>query len=122
MMPILELVTRYCAAWNETDSEKRSMLLASCWAENGIYRAPGHEAISRSALSLHIGDFHADDPGAYLKLASGADGHGNAVRFRWTLHKKTGDVVAEGTSFGRFSDDWLFIEVTGFFGPLPALE
>jgi len=117
----VSLIDLYCAAWNANDKDKRDALLASCWADYAVYNSPVHHARSRSALSEHIAKFHADQPGAFLKRASGVDGHSGYVRFQWTLHDSEGLQIAEGTSFGRISETGQIEEMTGFFGPFPEL-
>lgn len=113
-----DLITQYCASWNEPDATKRLALLETCWKVDGVYTDPGHQTLTRTALSDQISKFHADDPGAFLKLASKVDAHNNFVRFRWTLQNETGAQIAEGTSFGKIGTCGLIAQMTGFFGPL----
>ena len=50
-----EIVTTYCAAWNERDAAKRTELLEAAWADDGTYHDPTGTAAGRAELAARTG-------------------------------------------------------------------
>jgi hypothetical protein len=116
-----EIVATYGAAWNEPDEAKRTALLESAWADDGVYQDPTGIAEGRAALIAHIGGFHQMFPGHTINLTSGVDSNGTHLRFAWNM--RNGDEVAmEGVDFVELAADGRIQRIAGFFGPLPPLD
>jgi hypothetical protein len=116
-----EIVGAYGAAWNEPDEAKRTALLETSWADDGVYQDPTGKAEGRAALIAHIGGFQTMFPGRSIDLASGVDVTEAAVRWAWVM--RNGDEVElEGTDFAELAPDGRIRRLAGFFGPLPPLE
>ncbi|HLX56923.1 MAG TPA: nuclear transport factor 2 family protein [Ktedonobacteraceae bacterium] len=123
METVEEMVLTYAAAWAETDEEQRRTLLATCWADNGIYTDSTGQAVGREALSYHIESFRQSFPGYRILLTSGIDTRHDRLRFTWTVVSPEGSRVMEGVDFGEVGPDGRLSRITGFFSrpsPLPS--
>ena len=116
-----EIVTAYCAAWNETDEAKRTALLERSWADDGVYGDPTATVEGRAALIAHIGGFQSMMPGHTIDIESGVDTYGTVFRFAWVM-RNGGDVALEGIDFGELAADGRIRRIVGFFGPFPPLS
>src|SRR6476619_6555131 len=57
--PMYELIDRYLACWNETDSATRRELIATTWADDASYVDPlvdahGHDAIDAAIAATQV--------------------------------------------------------------------
>jgi hypothetical protein len=116
-----DIVATYGAAWNEIDEAKRTALLESSWADDGVYLDPTATAAGRAALIAHIGGFQEIMPGHTIDLTSGVDAHARVFRFSWVM-RKADDIVLEGVDFGELAPDGRIRRIVGFFGPFPPLD
>ena len=112
-------VTRYMAAWNETDASARKRLLEQCWDDRAVYVDPNVELAGREALSQHIAKAQAGRPGARLEFMSGIDRHHNVLRFLWRLVRADGTTGDTSIDFGEIGPDGRLVKIVGFFGPAP---
>src|SRR5512134_125752 len=97
-MDARKVVAAYGAAWNEHDEAKRTALLETSWADDGVYQDPTGIAEGRAALVAHIGGFHGTFPGHTIDFASGVDVTDAGVRWNWVM--RNGDaIVLEGMDF-----------------------
>ena len=119
-MDINEIVAAYGAAWNETDTAKRTALLEQSWADDGVYNDPTAIVNGRAALIDHIGGFHTMMPGNTIDMASAVDSYNDVFRFAWVM-RKGNEVAVEGVDFGELAPDGRIRRIVGFFGPFPPL-
>jgi hypothetical protein len=117
-MELSELITLYSGAWCEPDRARRQQLLERVWAEHGTYTDPTTHVAGRAGLVEHIDEFCHQFPGARIELTSGVDMHHENFRFTWCMRLADGNVLVEGTDFGRLSPDGKLDRIVGFFGPL----
>ncbi len=113
-----EAVASYGAAWNETDPGRRADLLASSWADDGVYLDPTGRVEGRDALADHIAGFHSMMAGHTIDTVSGVDEHDGSFRFAWVMRNADG-VALEGMDYGELGDDGRITRIVGFFGPFP---
>jgi hypothetical protein len=118
----LTAVSRYMAAWNETDPLAREKILAQCWADHGVYVDPNVVLSGRDALSRHISKVQAARPGARLEFVSGIDTHHNVLRFLWRLVRADGTAGDKSIDFGETGPDGRLIKIVGFFGQPPQIR
>jgi hypothetical protein len=116
-----EVVTAYCAAWNETDDAARRKLLDVGWADDGVYCDPTATVHGRDALVAHVAGFHERFPGARIDQTSGVDEHDGWLRFAWTMPGPDGATIMEGFDIGELGPDGRLRRIVGFFGPFPPL-
>jgi len=114
-----QIAERYIALWNEPDPEVRTALFAQDWAEGATYSDPMMSGRGAAEIDRLIEGVHKQFPNFSFQLTGKPDGHGEHVRFSWSLGP--GDYVDapfEGTDialvrYGRIE------AVTGFLDRMP---
>lgn len=112
---------RYIALWNEADAEVRRSLLARDWEEGATYVDPMGAARGAAEVDALIANVHKLFPDFSFQLIGKPDGHGDNVRFRWSLGP--GDFVDapfEGTDFATLANGRI-AAVTGFLDRMPPM-
>jgi hypothetical protein len=118
--PSPETVARdYIALWNETDAARRGALLSRQWTAGATYVDPLARAEGAGEIGAYIGGVHQRFPDYRFTLIGEANGHGDHVRFRWSLGPAGAEAPIEGSdvltlSGGRVAD------VIGFLDKVPA--
>ncbi len=92
-----QIADRYIAAWNETDEAARAALLGRDWTDDATYVDPLAKVSGRGEIGALIGGVHARFPGFRFALSGPPDGHGDHVRFSWTLGPEGGEAPIEGS-------------------------
>lgn len=110
------VVRRYVQAWNTPDDEARAALLASCFAEDGVYVDPAVQLAGRAALLDHSRRFAEHWPAATIVLTSGVDVHHGRACFTWQVRDGAGRPVRDGLDVVETGADGLLRRVVGFFG------
>jgi hypothetical protein len=110
---------QYIALWNETDEARRMKLLESHWTDDARYVDPIMQGRGRAQISALVGGVHQRYPGFRFALKGHADGHGDQLRFSWTLGPCGAEDLIEGTDFVRLEAGRLQ-SVTGFLDKVPA--
>ena len=116
-----QIAERYIALWNEADTAVRQELLAQDWASDAIYIDPMMQGRGTAEIDGLVGGVHERFPSFSFKLIGKPDGHGEHVRFSWTLGP--GDFVDapfEGTDFLTVRDGKIH-SVTGFLDRVPPM-
>jgi hypothetical protein len=113
-----QIAERYIAAWNETDADRRAALLGQDWTEDAHYVDPMGQAIGRADIGSMIAAVQQRFPGFRFALLRPADGHGDHVRFAWSLGPVGMEPPIEGSDVlvlnaGRIA------RVIGFLDRLP---
>jgi hypothetical protein len=119
MSDVTQLIDRYIAMWNETDSERRRDLIARTWTEDATYVDPVVQGDGRGAIDAMVGAVQQRFPGHRFRRTSAVDCHHDRVRFAWELASDRGQPVVGGVDFGILADGRLQA-VTGFFDSAPA--
>jgi hypothetical protein len=110
---------RYIATWNETDGERRQGLLDQHWAADAQYVDPLMRGDGPVQITGLIGAVHQRFPGFRFSLLGTPDGHGDYLRFRWSLGPAGAEAPIEGSDVlllrgGRIA------QVIGFIDKAPA--
>lgn len=108
------IATQYLALWNEADDDRRRALLAEHWAEDARYVDPMMQGSGREGVAAMIEGARAQFPGHRFDLTGTPDGHGEHVRFSWTLAPEQGAPIAGGTDMVRLDAKGRIAEVVGF--------
>ncbi len=117
-MAIEELIDRYFAVWNAADDAMRANLLASIWAETGLYTDPSVRAAGAGALLTHIAGVRERRPGAVWSLVGPLDAHHDLVRFAWHVMDASGTELRRGIDVLVLTEGGTRIaQVIGFFDP-----
>jgi hypothetical protein len=109
-----DIAARYLDAWNEADDTSRRNLIAATWTENARYVDPLMSGEQHEGLSAMIAAARAHFPGHRFSLAGTPDGHGDHLRFSWSLAPEGGAPVARGTDFATLDAEGRLMSVTGF--------
>ncbi|HVV18298.1 MAG TPA: nuclear transport factor 2 family protein [Pseudonocardiaceae bacterium] len=116
-----ELVTRYLAAWNETDAARRAERIKELWVADGSYVDPLAEVSGHDAISAVIGGVQQQFPGFTFELAKAAEEHHGRVRFSWGLVAEPGaEPTVIGTDVAVLAADGRLRDVHGFLDKVPA--
>ena len=116
-----QIAERYIAMWNEADTGVRQELLAQDWAADATYADPLMSGRGAAEIDGLVGGVHARFPNFSFKLIGKPDGHGEHIRFSWTLGP--GDFVdapIEGTDIVTVRDGRIQ-SVTGFLDRVPPM-
>jgi hypothetical protein len=131
-----ELAEKYLALWNEPDDERRRLMIAELWTEDGwhilqppeeirgiaarpgiamtaILEARGYEEIAARAASAYKHWVRSE--GLSFRGRDDADRLGDVVKFHWEAIAKNGEVFGVGLIFlvlagdGRIERDYTFV-------------
>ena len=119
MLTPTQVANDYIALWNETDQTRRLTMLADTWTMEATYVDPVMRGKRHGEISALVGAVHAKFPGFVFSLIGSADGHGDHVRFSWSLGPKGREAVIKGSDFVTLSGDHI-ATVTGFLDLVPA--
>jgi hypothetical protein len=111
---------KYIALWNEPDQVRRKDLIARAWTEDATYLDPMMEGRGHEQIDALVGAVHQRFPGHVFALSGQPDGHGDRVRFSWTLGAPEKEPVAKGTDFGIVASDGRLKAITGFLDYVQA--
>jgi hypothetical protein len=114
------IAEKYIALWNESDQVRRKGLIAKTWTEDATYLDPMMGGRGHDEIDALIGAVHHRFPGHRFALLGKPDGHGDRVRFSWTLAASDAEPIAHGTDFGVIAGDGRLKAVTGFLDHVKA--
>src|SRR5689334_10373815 len=97
------LVSRYCAAWNESDEGRRMQMLESIWAKDGVYVDPTVQLSGLPALVAHVSAVLARHPGSRIVMTSDVDAHHGMLRFGSVRVLRDGTMLPEGIEIAELS-------------------
>jgi hypothetical protein len=115
MNALTELVDRYIAAWNETDSDRRRELIARTWTDDASYLDPMLQGDGMDGIDSMIASVQGKFPGHAFRRTGEVESHHDRVRFTWELSPQLGEPVVRGTDFGIVVQDSRLRAITGFF-------
>jgi hypothetical protein len=114
-----QVAARYIAVWNETDTTRRMTLLRQQWTDGATYVDPMASVAGIGDIHQLIGAVHERFPGFVFALTRAVDGHGNHVRFSWTLGPAGAVPPIEGSDVLTLRDGRI-AGVIGFLDKVPA--
>ena len=114
-----DLIDRYIAMWNETDSLRRRRLIAETWTETAHYADPAITGDGRAGIDAMVEAVQARFPGHKFRRTSDIDTVHDRARFTWELAPEGGAPLVKGTDFAVLAGERL-ATVTGFFDQVPA--
>ncbi len=94
----------YLALWNEANDLSRRHRLDEGWTANARCVDPMMAGDGQKGIGDMIAAARAQFPGHVFMLKGAPDGHGQFVRFSWTLAPKGGAPVAGGTDVVRLEE------------------
>ncbi|WP_084741939.1 nuclear transport factor 2 family protein [Cryptosporangium aurantiacum] len=115
-----DLIERYLATWNASDSATRRALLAEHWAEDARYVDPLVDVAGRDALDATIAAVREQFPGFVFTPVSAADGHHDVTRFQWGLGPDGAEPIVIGFDVVTTGADGRITTVVGFLDRVPG--
>ena len=115
MNTLTDLIDRYIATWNETDSGRRRDLIAATWTDGASYLDPQLQGEGRDGIDAMIVSVQERFPGYRFRRTGDVESHHDRVRFTWALTPEQGEPVVSGTDFGVVTLDNRLAAITGFF-------
>jgi len=86
-----DLIDRYLACWNETDSTARRDLIARTWADDASYIDPLVDAQGHDAIDAAIAATQGQFPGHVFALAGRVDAHHDVATAKQLFDDVTAD-------------------------------
>lgn len=122
MQELAALIDRHLAAYGEPDRARRAAAVGQIWSADAQLVDPPLAARGHAGIVDQSDALLAQFPGHRFRRVSGIDAHHGSARYAWQLLDPAGAVVLEGCDFAQLDADGRIAQITGFFGPLPALE
>jgi SnoaL-like domain len=120
MSTMRDLINRYLACWNETDSATRRKLIATTWADDGTYVDPLLDAHGHDAIDAAIAATQGQFPGHVFALAGPVDTHHDVARFSWGLSRDGDEPLVIGSDVASVDADGRLARVVGFLDKVPG--
>ena len=115
-----DLMERYLAVWNESDTASRKTLLAESWADTATYTDPLAEVAGLEAIDATIAAVQAQFPGFVFTPVGTADQHHNQARFQWGLGPAGAEPLVVGFDVVVTGADGRIESVFGFLDKVPG--
>ena len=115
-----DLIDRYLACWNETDSTTRRDLITKTWADDANYIDPLVDARGHDAIDAAIAATQGQFPGHVFALAGPVDAHHDVARFSWGLRRDGDEALVIGSDVASVSADGRLTRVVGFLDKVPS--
>ena len=108
----------YISLWNETDTARRARLLGEQWMPRATYIDPLAKAAGHDEIGAYIGGVHQRFPGYRFALLGEAEGHGEHLRFSWSLGPDGAEAPIEGSDVVTLESGRI-ANVVGFLDKVP---
>jgi len=115
-----DLLERYLACWNETNSETRQSLLAETWAVDATYVDPLADVTGLEEIDATIAAVQGQFPGFVFTPVGTVDSHHNQARFGWGLGPAGEEPLVIGFDVATTDDDGRITQVLGFLDRVPG--
>jgi len=113
------IATTYLQAWNEADASRRTALLCDRWTADASYVDPLMSGEGPTQIGALIGAVHERFPGFRFSLIGTPDGHGEHVRFSWSLGPDGTEPPIKGSDVVSLQGGRIR-RVIGFLDQVPA--
>jgi hypothetical protein len=122
MSDLATLIDTHLEAYADPDATRRAAAVQRIWAAGGRLIDPPLDATGHSQIIQQAEQLLAQFPGHRFVRSSRIDSHHGMARYAWKLVGPSGAVALEGIDIAEVDPEGRLAQVTGFFGPLPALE
>ena len=113
------IATRYLDTWNEADPERRRRLLADTFSDDARYVDPLMRGGGAAEIDGLIGAVQARFPGFRFAVLGTPNGHGDHVRFSWSLGPADAEPPIKGSDVVELRHGKI-ANVIGFLDQVPA--
>lgn len=116
------VIEAFVAAWNVADEDEadRRRLLEQCWADDGLFIAPGARSANRDELAALMQRVTPRWAGGRARISS-VDEHDGWLRYTWKIVRPDGSLVGEGLHVAERAPDGRLQRMIAFYGPLPLV-
>ncbi|HEU4643608.1 MAG TPA: nuclear transport factor 2 family protein [Gemmatimonadaceae bacterium] len=114
-----DLIDRYIACWNETETDRRHALIAETFTPEASYVDPLMRGDGHQGLDALVQGVQQRFPGFRFALTRPVETVQDHVRFSWSLGPGEGPTLIEGTDFARVATDGRLAEIRGFLDRVP---
>jgi SnoaL-like domain len=119
MQDATQLVERYLATFNETDTDRRRALIETLYTTQGTYTDPNVDLSGPAQIDGFVAQTQEMFPGYTFTLGGTVDAHHNQARFQW--HSGPAEEPDRYVGFDVIvSDDGRIRSVYGFMDKAPA--
>ncbi|GAB3656000.1 nuclear transport factor 2 family protein [Glycomyces tarimensis] len=115
------IATSYLNAFNATDPQRRTELVASLFTDDVTYVDPMAEVSGHEGVSAFIAGAQAQFPGWRFTLAGDVDGHHNQARFKWGLGPEGEESPVIGFDVINLDESGKIAAVHGFLDQVPTI-
>lgn len=113
------IVTDYLAAFNATDPQARQALIGRTFTAAATYTDPMAAVAGHDGIDQLIAGVQQQFPGWTFRLVGAVDGHGDRVRFGWSLGPDGVEAPVLGFDVLELADGRI-AAVHGFLDRVPA--
>jgi hypothetical protein len=104
----------YVASWKTPSASEKQALFAQCLDPQCVYSDPQSAAQGWSELTAYMEAFHQQIPGGHFVTQSFASHHQQSLA-TWNMLDGRGQLIGDGTSYGKYNDQGKLVSMTGFF-------
>ena len=120
MITMRDLIDRYLACWNETNSAARRELMAKTWADDAQYIDPLVDARGHDAIDAAIAGVQQQFPAHVFTLTGPVDTHHDVARFSWRLDRDGDGPLVIGFDVATAGTDGRLARVVDFLDKVPT--
>ena len=115
---MITAIDTHLEAYGTADAARRSELVASVWATDGILADPPIDGAGHDGITA-LGDvIQAHYAGHTFRRTTAVDSHHGVARYGWALVAPDGSVTLTGLDVAEFRNDGKLARIVGFFGDL----
>jgi hypothetical protein len=115
-----EIIEKYIACWNETDADRRRVLIDELWAADASYTDPLADLRGRAEIDACVAGAQQMFPGMAFSLAGPVDANHNQARFSWHLGPAGAEPVVVGFDVAVVNAEGQISSIHGFLDKVPA--
>ena len=104
----------YTTAWKATTADEQRALFTQSLDPHCVYNDPNTAARGWQELAAYMDAFHQQVPGGHFQTKTFTNHHQQSIA-TWNMLDGTGQVIGEGTSYGKYNDHGKLVAMTGFF-------
>lgn len=119
MSDIRDIVKQYIAVWNETDADRRRLLVADVFTADAAYTDPLGAVTGHDGIDQFVAGAQKQFAGLSFSLPADPDEHHQLARFHWHLGTPGSEPVAIGFDVIELADGKI-AKVHGFLDKMPG--
>ncbi len=112
--PLNQTWETYTASWKAATAAEKQALFAQSLDPQCVYNDPQAATQGWQELTAYMDAFHQQVPGGHFQTKTFNTHHQQSLA-TWNMLDGQGQVIGEGTSFGRYNSDGKLVAMTGFF-------